>query len=125
MYGSLRHRLAFPVLLAGCLAAAAPAVADTTVAQYVSMEKAEQADTLGRMLQTLAEDLQNNDREREALCLQSLYTPSSEARAVRSLGMHDFLESVEIAREGEPTKVTIEQIIARQLVQYCGTKPEK
>jgi hypothetical protein len=123
MYGPICRRLTAPLLFAGCLAAAAPAVADTTVAQYLTMEKAGQADLLGGLLQSLAENLQDNNRQREALCLQNLYTPHSEARVVRSQGMHDFLETVEFARESDPEKVTVEEIIAKQLVQYCGTKP--
>jgi hypothetical protein len=39
--------------------------------------------------------------------------------------MQDFLQSVEIAREGDPEKVTLEEIIARQMIQYCGTGRKK
>lgn len=121
MYRVFRERTAFLILFATGVALAAPAAADTTVAQYVKMEKRQRAHVLGTLLQSLADDLQNHDREREALCLQELYTPRSEARVVRPLGMQDFLESVEIAREGDPEKITLQQIIARQMVQYCGT----
>ena len=101
-----------------------PAAADTTIAEYLKLDKPHQADLLGSLLQSLAEDLQNNKREREALCLQALYTPNSEARATMPLGMQDFFQSVDIAREGDPKKMTVEVIIARQLVQYCGTRPK-
>lgn len=105
--------------LCACLAAL-PASADTTVAQYLKLQKQGQAHLLGSMLQSLAEDLQENDRDRQAQCLVSLYSAKSEARVVRSPGMMDFLQSVEIARESDPEKTTVEEIITRQLVQFCG-----
>jgi len=113
--------LLFPIL--GL--AATPARADTTVADYMKLEKAQQADLLGRMLQSLADDLQANNRDKEAECLAKLYTVQSEARVARSPGMMDFLQAVEVAREGNPQESTVEEIVARQLVQYCGHKPGK
>ena len=104
---------------------ATSARADTTVADYVKMEKAEQANLLGTLLQSLADDLQAHNREKEAECLAGLYTVQSEARVARSPGMMDFLHSVEIAKKGKPQSVTVEEIITRQLVQYCGHKPLK
>ena len=118
----MRRWAGFPVfltLLSGL--SASPASADTTVADYLKLEKAGQAHVLGSLLQSLADDLQANNREREAQCLEAFYTVTSEARVASSPGMTDFLQSVEIAREGDPRKVSIEEIIARQLVQYCGT----
>ena len=97
-----------------------PASADTTVADYLKLEKDAQAHLLGSLLQSLAEDMQANKREKQAECLSALYTPRSEARVARSPGMMDFFQSVEIAREVDPQKITVEEIIARQLVQYCG-----
>jgi hypothetical protein len=102
-----------------------PARADTTVADYLKLEKAGQADLLGRLLQSLADDLQANNRDKEAECLAGLYTVRSEARVARSPGMMDFLQSIDIARESDPKDITIEEIIARQLLQYCGHKPAK
>jgi hypothetical protein len=99
---------------------AVPASADTTVAEYLKLEKRGQAHLLGSLLQSLAEDLQANSRDREAQCLVALYSDNSEARVMRPKGMQDFLQSVEIARESGPEKTTVEQIITRQLVQYCG-----
>lgn len=125
MHKVFREGAALSILLAGCVALTAPAAADTTVAEYVKMDKREQAHVLGTMLQSLGEDLQNHDRDREVACLQALYTPQSEARAVRPPGMQDLLQSVEIAREGDPEKVTLEEIIARQMIQYCGTGRKK
>jgi len=100
--------------------ALAPAAADTTVDDYLKLEKRGQAHLLGTMLQTLADDLQANDKDKEAQCLAALYTEKSEVRVTRSPGMMDFLQSVEIAREDNPQKTTLEEIIARQLVEYCG-----
>ena len=97
-----------------------PVRADTTVAEYVKLDKPKQAHLLGSLLQSLADDLEANNRGSEATCLTTLYTPQSEARRVRSLGMMDFLQSVEFAREDDPAKTTLEQIIARQMYQYCG-----
>lgn len=105
--------------LCACLTAA-PAIADTTIAEYLKLEKQGQAHLLGSMLQSLAEDLQDNKRTEEAQCLASLYSAKSEARIVRSQGMMDFLQSVEIAREDDPERTTVEEIITRQLVQFCG-----
>jgi hypothetical protein len=104
---------------------APPAKADTTVASYVKMEKAAQADLLGRLLQSLAEDLQANNREKEAECLSALYTVHSEAREARSPGMADFLQSVAFAQKGDPQRITIEEIIVHQMAQYCGAKAKK
>ena len=55
-----RLSLGLPVLLAGAIflageAALAPAWADTTVAQYDKMSKAQQADLVGSLVQSLAE----------------------------------------------------------------------
>ena len=108
------------------LAAAAPvARADTTVADYLKLEKAKQADLLGRLLQSLAEDLQANNREKQAECLAALYSVQSEARVARSPGMMDFMQSIDIARDGDPQDITIEEIIVRQMAQYCGAKATK
>ena len=125
MHRVFREGTVLSILLAGCIALTAPAAADTTVAQYVKLDTREQAHGLGTLLQSLGEDLQNHNRDREVACLQALYTPQSEARVVRPLGMQDFLQSVEVAREGEPEKVTIEEIIAHQMIQYCGTGRKK
>lgn len=107
--------------------ALAPARADTTVAQFLELETAEQAHLLGSLLQSLVESLEQNKRGQEAECLIQLYTNrESEARVVRSPGMTDFLKTVEVAREKGADKFTIEEIIARQMVQKCGTKqPDK
>jgi hypothetical protein len=113
-----RKLLAAAGLIVGL--AAFPVAADTTVAEYLKMEKQGQAHLLGGMLQSLAEDLQKRNRTENAECLVSLYSAESEARVVRSPGMMDFLQSVEIARENDPEKTTVEEIITRQLVQYCG-----
>lgn len=120
MYPTKRSRrfLAVAGLLAGLVAL--PAAADTTVAAYLKLEKKGQAHLLGSLLQTLAEDLQNKNRIKYAECLVSLYTAESEARVVRSQGMMDFLQSVEFARKNNPEETTVEGIIARQLVQFCG-----
>ena len=107
-----------------CLAAL-PASADTTVAEYLKLEKQGQAHLLGSMLQSLAEDLQDNKQDAQAQCLVSLYSAESEARVVRSRGMMDFLQSVEFARKKDPEKITIEEIIGHQLVQYCGYPRKK
>lgn len=113
-----RKLLAAAGLIAGL--AAFPVAADTTVAEYLKMEKQGQAHLLGGMLQSLAEDLQKRNQTENAECLVSLYSAESEARVVRSPGMTDFLRSVEVARENDPEKTTVEEIITRQLVQYCG-----
>lgn len=97
-----------------------PASADTSVTDYLKLEKEEQAHLLGSMLQSLAEDFQGQNQDKYAECLVALYTERSEARVARSPGMMDFLESVEFARENDPDKITIEEIITRQLVQFCG-----
>lgn len=126
MKGFFRRKAALPVLLVlFCALSGAPASADTTVAEYIKLEKRQQAHLLGSLLQSLAEDLQAHKRDREAECLEALYTPASEARVVQPEGMRDFLQSVEIAREGNPEKLTVEEIIARQMVQYCGTGRKK
>lgn len=117
-------RLAVASLLA-CLATSTAAAADTTVAAYLKLEKRGQAHLLGSMLQSLADDLQLQDQTKTAECLAALYTAQSEARVVRSQGMMDFLQSVEIARENDPEKTTVEEIITRQLVQYCGYGQKK
>lgn len=116
----IRTTLAVGILLGGLSGLAAPAAADTTVADYLKLEKQEQAHLLGSMLQSLAEDFQEQKQEKNAECLVSLYTERSEARIARSPGMMDFLQSVEIAKENDPAKTTLEEIISRQLVQYCG-----
>jgi hypothetical protein len=120
-----RHRKLLAV--AGLLACftALPAKADTTVAEYLKLEKRGKAHLLGSMLQSLAEDLERQDRPRDAQCLVSLYSAKSEARVVRSQGMMDFLQSVEIARKNDPESTTVEEIITRQLVQYCGYNGKK
>lgn len=117
-----RTILAAAILLGGL---SAPAAADTTVAEYIKLEKADQAHLLGTLLQSLAEDLQDQKQDKSAECLVSLYTERSEARVARSPGMMDFLQSVEIARENDPDKTSVEEIITRQLVQYCGYGPKK
>lgn len=100
-----------------------PARADTTVAQFAKMKTADQAHLLGGLLQSLTEGLEKNKREKEAECLIRLYTNTeSEARVVRSPGMADFLATVDGASEkGSADKLTVEEIIARQMVQHCGT----
>ena len=105
------------------LPVSSPARADTTVAQFAKMKTADQAHLLGGLLQSLAEGLEKNKREKEAECLIRLYTNTeSEARVVRSPGMAEFLATVDGAREkGNADKVTVEEIIARQMAQYCGT----
>lgn len=109
------------------VAIAGPASADTTVAQFDKLEMREQAHLLGTLIQSLVDDLEKNKRGKEADCLIELYTnQESEARVVKSPGMVDFLETLDVAREKGPDKVTIEEIIARQMVQKCGTgKPGK
>lgn len=109
------------------VAIAGPASADTTVAQFDKMEMREQAHLLGTLIQSLVDDLEKNKRGKEADCLIDLYTnQESEARVVKSPGMVDFLATLDVAREKGPDKVTIEEIIARQMVQKCGTgKPGK
>lgn len=109
------------------VAIAGPASADTTVAQFDKMEMREQAHLLGTLIQSLVDDLEKNKRGKEADCLIDLYTnQESEARVVKSPGMVDFLATLDVAREKGPEKVTIEEIIARQMVQKCGTgKPGK
>lgn len=116
--------LAVAALLA-CLAGSHAAAADTTVAAYLKLEKRGQAHLLGSMLQSLADDLQLKNQTKTAECLAALYTAKSEARVVRSQGMMDFLQSVEVARESDPEKTTVEEIITRQLVQYCGYGQKK
>ena len=122
-----RLSLGLPVLLAGAIflageSALAPARADTTVAQYDKMSKAQQADLVGSLVQSLADDLESHHRNKEAQCLTELYTNvESDARAVQSPGMDDFLGAVARAREIGPDKFTIEDIIARQMIQQCGT----
>jgi len=120
------RQLAVAGLLA-CLAASHASAADTTVAAYLKLEKRGQAHLLGSLLQSLADDLQQKDMDKTAECLASLYTATaqSEARVVRSRGIMDFLQSVEIAREKDPEKTTVEEIIARQLVQFCGYGQKK
>ena len=109
------------------VAIAGSASADTTVAQFDKMEMREQAHLLGTLIQSLVDDLEKNKRGKEADCLIELYTnQESEARVVKSPGMVDFLATLDVAREKGPDKVTIEEIIARQMVQKCGTgKPGK
>ncbi len=109
------------------VAIAGSASADTTVAQFDKMEMREQAHLLGTLIQSLVDDLEKNKRGKEADCLIDLYTnQESEARVVKSPGMVDFLATLDVAREKGPDKVTIEEIIARQMVQKCGTgKPGK
>lgn len=128
------HRLnqalcGFAAGLAGlaAVAIAAPAHADTTVAQFDKMQKREQAHLLGSLIQSLVEDLDKNKRGQEAECLIHLYTnQESEARVIKSPGMVDFLATLDVARQKGPDTVTIEDIIARQMVQKCGTKkPDK
>lgn len=100
----------------------APAHADTTVAQFIKLSKAEKARLLSEMLGSLAGELENNKREKEAECLIRLYTNTeSEARVIRSPGMEDFLATVDGVREKGADKLTVEEIIARQMVQHCGT----
>jgi hypothetical protein len=118
---TLRPLLASLALLA---VSAAPAAADTTVAQFNRMPKAEQAHLLGSLLQSLAEDLEQNKRMQEMECLVRLYTnPESEAQVVQSPGMADFFASLATALETGPDYFTVEDIIARQVVQNCGTRP--
>ena len=105
--------------------AAAGARADTSVADYLKLENEQRAHLLGSLLQSLADDLQANNRSNDAQCLVALYSAQSEARIVRSRGMMDFLQSVEVAREDDPSETTLEQIISRQLVQYCGLGTKK
>ena len=120
-----RTILAAAILFGGLGGLSAPAAADTTVAEYLKLEKPDQAHLLGTLLQSLAEDLQDQNQDKNAECLVSLYTERSEARVARSPGMMDFLQSVEIARENDPDKTTVEEIITRQLVQYCDYGPKK
>ena len=121
---------ALPALLTGILvlaggSALSPARADTTITQYDKMTKAEQANLVGSLLQSLVDDLEKHHRNREAECLTELYTnEQSDARKVESPGMDDFFGAVGRAREIGPDKFTIEDIIARQMVQQCGTKPD-
>jgi hypothetical protein len=118
---TLRPILAGLVLLA---ASAASAAADTTVSQFDRMPKAEQAHLLGSLLQSLAEDLEQNKRVQEAECLVRLYTnPESDARLIQSPGMADFFASLATALETGPDYFTVEDIIARQMVQNCGIRP--
>jgi hypothetical protein len=123
------HRLTLtlrPILagLALLAASAAPAAADTTVAQFNQMPKAEQAHLLGSLLQSLAEDLERHKRAQEAECLVRLSTnPESDARLVQSPGMTDFFKALATALETRPDYFTVEDIIARQMVQNCGTRP--
>ena len=121
MIGRLK-RLCFgiPAAAVVLLAAIPVARADTTVADYLKLENEQRAHLLGTLLQSLADDLQANNRTKDAQCLVALYSAESEARIVRSTGMMDFLQSVEVAREDDPSETTLEQIISRQLVQYCG-----
>ena len=121
MIGRLKRlRFSIPVASAVLLAAMSVARADTTVADYLKLENDQRAHLLGTLLQSLADDLQANNRTKDAQCLVALYSAESEARIVRSTGMMDFLQSVEVAREDDPSETTLEQIISRQLVQYCG-----
>jgi hypothetical protein len=121
------HRLTLTLrpLLAGlALLTATAAAADTTVSQFNQMPKAEQAHLLGSLLQSLADDMEQNKRVQEAECLVRLYTnPESDARVVQSPGMADFFASVATALETGPDYFTVEDIIARQVVQNCGTRP--
>ncbi|MPY75516.1 MAG: hypothetical protein GEU87_14785 [Alphaproteobacteria bacterium] len=105
------------------LPVSSPARADTTVAQFAKMKTADQAHLLGSLLQSLADDLEKNKRKKESECLFRLYTNTeSEARVIRSPGMVDFLATVDGAsKKGAADKVTVEEIIARQMVQHCGT----
>jgi hypothetical protein len=125
------HRLnqALCAMAAGlaALALSAPAGADTSVAQFDKLEKREQAHLLGSLIQSLVEDLDKNKRGQEAECLIRLYTnQESEARVIKSPGMVDFLATLDAVRQKEPDKITIEEIIARQMVQNCGSgKPNK
>lgn len=115
------RRFSLPIAaVAVALLAASAARADTTVAEYLQLENDQRAHILGSLLQSLADDLQANNRSKDAQCLVALYSAQSEARVVRSTGMMDFLQSVEVAREDDPKETTLEQIISRQLVQYCG-----
>jgi hypothetical protein len=121
LYPTLRPILAGLALLA---VSAAPAAADTTVAQFDRMPKAEQAHLLGSLLQSLAEDLERHKRVQEAECLVRLYTnPDTDARVIQSPGMEDFFASLANALETGPDYFTIEDIIARQMVQNCGKPP--
>jgi hypothetical protein len=123
-----------PLGLAGLLAGAAllaggsvltPARADTTVATYDKMPRAEQADLVGSLLQSLADDLEKSHRNKESECLTDLYTNvNTDARKAESPGMTDFLGAVARAREIGPDKFTVEDIIARQMVLFCGTHPK-
>ena len=120
---TLRAVLAGLCLLA---ASASGAAADTTVVQFEKLSKAEQAHTLGNLLQSLAENLERSKRSQEAQCLVRLYTNSeSEARLVQSPGMADFFAALNIARDRGLDDYTVEEIITRQMVQYCGTRPSK
>lgn len=108
-------------------ATVAPARADTTIAQFDKLQKSEQAHLLASLIQSLVQDLDKNKRGQEAECLIQLYTnQESEARVVKSPGMVDFLATLDAARQKDPEKLTIEEIIARQMVQRCGSgKPGK
>ena len=117
---SRRYSLCIAVVAVALFAAGGAARADTTVADYLKLENEQRAHLLGGLLQSLADDLQANNRAKDAQCLVALYSAQSEARIVRSAGMMDFLQSVEVAREDDPKQTTLEQIISRQLVQYCG-----
>jgi hypothetical protein len=124
-----RSSLGLPVLLAGATLlvagpALSPARADTTVAQYDKMSKAEKANLVGSLLQSLVDSLEKHHRDREARCLTALYTnEKTDARKVQSPGMNDFFATVARVRKVNPHEYTIEDIIARQLVLECGTRP--
>jgi hypothetical protein len=124
-----RLSLGLPVLLAGAVflaggSALSPARADTTITQYDKMSKAQQANLVGSLLQSLVDGLQERHQTKEAECLTELYTNvETDARKAESPGMADFFGAVSRARQIGPDNFTIEDIIARQMVQQCNYRP--
>ena len=76
---------------------------------------------LGRVLQTFVDNLQKEDRVADAQCVADLYTkaPAGSKKGL-SVGMMEFLDFMQIARESEPGKYTIERIIVGQAKEHCG-----
>ena len=102
---------------------ATPSVAETTVADYDRLKKPDRAALVGRILQTFVDNLQKEDRTADARCLTDLYTtPPAGSKKGLSVGMMEFMDLVQLARETEPEKYTIERIIVSQANAHCGPK---
>ena len=105
---------------------AMPSVAETTVADYDRLKKPDQAALVGRFLQVFVDNLQKENRNADAQCISDLYTkPPVGSKKGLSVGMMEFLDLVQLARETEPGKYTIERIIVSQANAHCSSEKKK